>query len=973
MTSRVPRVTLAHRSASGRFRLRCPALRGRPGRIAAVLDALRAHPAVTSASARAGTGSLILQTRPGADPDALAALVARAYQAAPARAPAPAAGLAPARQATPWHSQPAALIVNRSGADPARGLMQQEALRRLARDGANVLPQHESPSQLSIFLEQFKSLPVGMLGGSALVSLATGGVADAVATMSVVMINAVFGYVTEGRAEASIHALIDSSADTVTVRRDGREVALRAADVVRGDIVVAQPGSPVAADARVLSARRLMVDESALTGETEPVQKDPDLILPEDVPIGERATMLFAGTLVTEGHGEALVVATGARTLSAQIAQLSQTATRPRAPVEAELDALGARLAKLSLLACGLFFGIGWMRGIAMAAMLKDALALAVAAVPEGLPVVATTTMSIGLKRMQRRGVLLRQIDTVESLGALQVLCLDKTGTLTQNRFQVSEVMTGLDPAAPPVAAALGRLMEVAALNNDAEPGPDGAEGSSGTERAVLDAALAHGLDVAALRRARPRRQLIERTPGRPFMVTVHGGKGPQVLMKGAPEAVLARCSHVQLDEGRLGLTEARRRQIIAANDRLASRPARVIGFAERSTGDTGEVPSGLTWLGMMAMVDPLRPGARDFIAAMHRAGIRTIMITGDQAATAAAIAAELDLAGGGPLRIVDAPELSGLDPALLGGVARNAHVFARVSAPQKLAIVKALQTDGAVVGMTGDGVNDGPALKAANVGIAMGASGTDLARDVANVVIRDDQLTTLIDAVSQGRAIYRNIRRALEYLVTTNLSEIAVGIAEAAHGPGELETPMELLWINLVSDVLPGLGLALADPDADAMTRPPRDPGEAVIPPRDFQRMAVDSSMIAASSLASHFVGLMRYGPGPETRAMTFLSLSLGQLLYALTCQRSDIRKVRPDRLLENRMLDAALLTSSATAVMPFFVPPLRRLLGIAPIGPGSTAIALLGAVAPAASVLARRGVQIEFETLEGKPCEIS
>jgi Ca2+-transporting ATPase len=581
--------------------------------------------------------------------------------------------------------------------------------------------------------------------------------------------------------------------------------------------------------------------------------------------------------------------------------------------------------------------------------------------------------MSLGLKRMERNGVLVRQIDTVESLGALQILCLDKTGTLTQNRLQVSEVSTGLHPDMPQVAAALRGLFEVAALNNESVATEFGAEGSSGTERAILDAAIAEGLDVAELRRTRPRIRLIERTSDRPYMVTLHGGHGPRTLVKGAPEAVLECCSHIWLENGPVRLTDEDRVKIIAGNDLLASRPARVLGFASGETETEGDQPSGLTWLGLMAMVDPLRPGAKDFVASMHRAGIDTVMITGDQAATAGAIARELDISNGGPIRIVDAPELSAMEPDLLAGLARRTHVFTRVSAPQKLAIVNALQSNGSVVGMTGDGINDGPALKAANVGIAMGASGTALARDVANVVIRDDELTTLIEAVSQGRAVYRNIRRALEYLVTTNLSEIVVGIVEAAHGPGELETPMELLWINLVSDVLPGLGLALADPDPDAMERPPRDPGELVIPPRDFQRMATDSSVIAASSLAAHFVGLSRYGPGPETRSMTFISLALGQLLYALTCQRRDIRKLRPDQLLENRRLDAALLGSSFTAVLPFFVPRLRKILGIAPIGASSTAISLLAAAAPAAIVLARRGVQIEFETLEGKPCETS
>ena len=279
-------------------------------------------------------------------------------------------------------------------------------------------------------------------------------------------------------------------------------------------------------------------------------------------------------------------------------------------------------------------------------------------------------------------------------------------------------------------------------------------------------------------------------------------------------------------------------------------------------------------------MVDPLRPGAKDFIAALHRAGLDTVMITGDQSATAGAIARELDLAKGAQVRIIDAPQIASMPPDLLSGLARQAHVFARVSADQKLAIVQALQRAGRVVAMTGDGVNDAPALKAADIGIAMGASGTVVARDVANVVIRDDELPTLIDAIGQGRAIYRNIRRALEFLVTTNMSEIAVSLVEAIHGPAELETPLELLWINLVTDVFPGLGLALADPDPDVMHVPPRAPGEAIFPPDHVRRMAIDSAVISGASLTSHFIGLSRYGPGPQTRGMTFLSLSLGQLL---------------------------------------------------------------------------------------------
>jgi Ca2+-transporting ATPase len=365
-------------------------------------------------------------------------------------------------------------------------------------------------------------------------------------------------------------------------------------------------------------------------------------------------------------------------------------------------------------------------------------------------------------------------------------------------------------------------------------------------------------------------------------------------------------------------------------------------------------------------MVDPLRPGAKEFIAALHRAGLDTVMITGDQSATAAAIARELDLARGTPVRSIDSPAIADLDPDLLGALARQTHVFARVSADQKLGIVQALQRSERVVAMTGDGVNDAPALKAATIGIALGASGTALARDVANVVIRDDELTTLIDAIAQGRAVHRNIRRALQFLVTTNISEIAVSLVEALHGLNELETPMELLWINLVTDVLPGLGLALADPDPDVMDAPPRPPGEPIFMPEDFRRMALDGAMISASALTAHFVGLARHGPGPQTRGMTFLALALGQLLYTLTCQRSDVRRLSPGKLFENRALDIAILISGGLAVLPFLMPPLGRLLGVARLGPLDTAVGLTAAALPSATVLVRRGIELELHPLE-------
>ena len=965
-------VQIAHRSLHGRVRLRLRSLRGNAARLEQVSAALAAEPEVLSVAARRASGSLVVTVRPGLSDDALISAAEEALVAAmsgknPSKPPQP-----DRTDGTHWHAKSVAEVLSHLEVDPDHGLSEGEANARLLKSGPNRLPLESGPSQAALFAEQFQTLPVALLVTSSVLSLATRSFLDAVATLSVVGMNAVLGYVTEAQAEAAIHKLMSSKTARATALRSGIETDLSSERLVPGDVVSVRAGQQAPADIRLIGDAPLKVDESALTGETLPVAKHGEAVVTAEAPVGERPTMLHSGTIVVEGKGRGVVVSTGGRTVTAAIAGLSASAERPRAPVEVELDQFSGRLVRLTLLACGAFFGIGLMRGVSAAAIFKDALALAVASVPEGLPVVATTTMSLGLRRMERSGILVRQVGAVETLGAVQTLCLDKTGTLTQNRLSVSDVACGTGAINEPETATR-RLIEAAALNNDAEAEDGEATGSSATERALMEFALARGVDVASLRHKAARTAVQERSVERPWMATSHAGRRRPLIVKGAPEAVLAMCSQYLSGGRRQRLAESARARILASNDKMAARPARVIGFAEGPASAGLSAPEGLTWLGLVGMTDPLRPGARDFVAAMHRAGLRTVMITGDQVATASAIARELGLSGEAPLRIVDAPRLGDVNPEVLSGIARQTHVFSRVTAQQKLKIVLALQASGQVVAMTGDGINDGPALKAANVGIAMGASGTDLARDVANVVIRDDELGTLVNSVAQGRAVYRNIRRALSFLITTNLSEILVSLVEAAHGPGELETPMELLWINLASDVLPGLGLALADPDDDVMMRPPRRTGEPIIAPPEFRRMLLDGTTISAAALVSHFGGLARYGPGPKTRSMTFISLSLGQLVYTLFCQRSDVRHIRPGRLLENRTLDSAVLTSAGVAMAPFAIPGLRRALGLGAIGAGATAFALGTAMLPAAAVLARRGVWLQLKEVEGRPCGTS
>jgi len=944
---------IRHAGPAGRLRLGAPALRGRARACRRLEAALGREPALLAAEVRPLTGSVILRFDPAAAREDVLARAAAALEAALADG-ADSGGKAGGASAPDWHALEREAVAERLEVDPERGLDGEAVEARRAVWGPNAAETGDGPGPLALLRKQFENLPVLLLIGSAAISVASGGGLDAAATLSVVAVNAAIGFVTEGQAERAIAAIAGSEDDDVAVLRDGARRTVASRELTPGDLVMVRPGTRAPADLRILEAEDLKADESHLTGEGRPARKrgaPPDA---PEAPPGERATVLHAGASVVQGRGRGLVVATAARTEAGRLRRLSAETARPRSPTETELDALGARLAVGALAACGLFVAAGLMRGRPLPVLLRDALALAVAAAPEGLPMVATTTLSLGLKRMERRGVAIRRLGAVEALGAMQVLCLDKTGTVTLNRMQVTAAAAGTREVALDDAEALEPLLAGAALNSDVtlEEGRP-AEGSR-TERALAEFALSADLDVGEMRRARPRRRTLRRRPDRPWMATLHEGEGPELLLKGSPEAVLERCTRLREDGRTREMTEDDREAALALNDDFAARPARVLAFAEGPAGED-DAPEGLTFTGLLALSDPVRPGAGELVARLRRAGLRTVLITGDQAATAEAVGRELALSGDEPLGIVDMAERGATEPERLADLARTGHVFARVASDRKLAIVQALQADGAVVGMTGDGENDGPALAAADVGIAMGREGTELARDVANVVIRDDDLATLVDAVAQGRAIHRNIRRSLEFLVTTNLSEILVSLVEAVHGPNELETPMELLWINLVTDVLPGLGLALADPDAEVMSRPPRPRGEGVVPPEDWRRMAGDSALIAASALAAHFVGLARHGTGPATRGMTFLALSQGQLLYTLAAQRREARRLRPWALFGNPKLDLALVASSALAALPFFVPPLRRALGVAPLGRGDLVVSFVAAATPLATVLAR------------------
>lgn len=869
----------------------------------------------------------------------------------------------------PWHLLPGDTVTAALNTTPVTGLSSATAQERLRQYGPNVPPEAVPRSGLSLLLEQFTSLPVALLGVAAGVSLFTGGLADALVIAGVVGLNATIGYITESQAEQTIHSLKNLVRPSTLSKRDGDIKTVRAEDIVPGDVLVLSPGSYIVADARLLETQRLSVDESALTGESLPVPKTSARLVDADTPLADRHNMVYAGTLVTGGQGLAVVVATGQYTEMGRIQALVEDAASPDTPLQRQLSELGRQLVWISGAVCGLVFGIGLLQGYGVLEMLKISVSLAVAAVPEGLPMVATTVLALGIRTMRRHNVLIRRLEAVETLGAVQTICLDKTGTLTLNRMTVVSLYAGHQdvqvtqdallangaPIEPLSCVELTRLLHVGALCSEvelvSEAGSYVLHGSP-TENALVHLAILGGVDVGHVRQEHPLLHMQHRAENHNFMSTLHTTPQHRRLLavKGSPDEVLAMCSWF-MQEGRLEpLTMTARHVIEHENTRMAGASLRVLGLAYREW-DHGDEPASphneLVWLGLTGMADPVRRGASEVISNFHQAGIDTVMITGDQSPTAYAIGKDLGLNRNGALETLDSTHLTNIDPTVMTALASRVHVFARVSPAHKLQIVQALQRAGIVVAMTGDGINDGPALKAADIGIAMGHTGTDVAREVADVVLENDELETMVIAISHGRTIYNNIRKSVRFLLATNLSEIMVMFVALSAGLGQPLNAMQLLWINLLSDVAPGLALALEPPEADILQQPPRDPTEPILTSTDLTRIATEGAVLSAGTLGAYGYGMMRYGMGAQANTLAFSSLTLGQLLHALSC-RSQTHSAFDPAQPANPYLTYALVGSLGLQVLAFLVPGLRTLLGLAPLTLLDSAVVAAAGVGP-------------------------
>ncbi len=853
-----------------------------------------------------------------------------------------------------WHNlTPQACLKRLRSSDT--GLSEEEALKRASVYGPNAVPEAPRVSRWRLFARQFVSLPVALLGAVSVVSLITGGVVDALIISGVVVANAVIGYITETSSDEAISALRQLEEPEARVIRSGCERSVPRRDLVPGDIMVLRAGSSVPADGRLLQADHLFVDESSLSGESLPVAKTHRVLPLEQVPLHDRSNMVYRGTVVTGGSGLAVVTATGEETQIGQLQRLLEKTEAPKAPIEHQLAALGNRLVLLCLAVCAVCFGVGMLRGYGLLAMARLSLSLGAAAIPEGLPSAATTTFALVVRRMRRRGVLIRDLTAVESLGAIQVLCVDKTGTLTENRMTVQEIVADgtryavrnnavffngsrIDPLSHDP---LRKILEIACLCNETKVHEDPSSRASRfdgspTEIALVQLAETNGLALRELRRNYPTQRMCLRSESRAYMATYHRSREDDtwVAVKGSPEDVLASCDR-ELNGGTVvRLTSARREDILQENARLSAQGLRVLGFAY-GTGDGADqgASSGWIWCGLVGMADPIKTGALETVQALHRAGVQVVMLTGDQELTATSVAQALRLSAGRPLRIVDASSLhvsTVEDPDLK---VDEVHVFSRVSPSLKLQIVQMLRQSGRVVGMTGDGINDAPALKAADVGVCMGENGTRVAQNVANVVLEKDDLTTLVTALEEGRTIQDNIKKSVHFFLSSNLSEILLVASALSLG---LPTPlnaMQLLWINLISDIFPGIALSMEPPEPDVLSRPPRPAHAPLFSREDFLRMSREAAVMAGGSLLGSLYGLVRGGSPARAATMTFHILSCSQLAHALVC-RHEKRGSSGQSLGANPALLAAISGSFAAQILAGWIPALRRFLRLTPMG---------------------------------------
>jgi len=895
-----------------------------------------------------------------------------------------------------WHHLPAEQTVRGLETDGKKGLTAKEAARRLAAYGPNELQERPRPGFWQMLLAQFNNFVIWILIVASIVSALLGDYIEAAAIMTIVILNAVVGVVQEGKAEEALAALKKMAAPDAHVIRDGRRLIVPARELVPGDLVLLEAGNFIPSDVRLLESANLKIDEASLTGESFPTQKNIHRIPLADAVLGDRLNMAYMGTMSTYGRGRGVVVATGMKTEIGRIAEMIQTYQEEPTPLQTRLDQLGKWLGWGSLIICALVFLVAVVRDTNWAAIsqvgLSDYLAteretivefflvavsLAIAAVPEGLPAIVTVNLALGMREMIKRNALIRRLQAVETLGSASVICSDKTGTLTQNEMTAVQLSVwdvqlrvtgegyqpvgrfhdGERPVGPAEYPDIATLLRGALLCSDAalEPADEGAGrmrmGGDPTEGALVVAAAKANMWRDKSETNYPRVAEVPFDSVRKRMSTIHrrsGGHGYVAFVKGAPDILLDLCTRVLRRGEEVPIDESVRERIVRANREMAQSALRILAVAYRNLDRLPEevtpetIETELVFVGLVGMIDPARPEVAPAMETARQAGIRTVMVTGDYPDTARAIADQIGLLRPGG-RVVTGVELNQMSEQELIDIVEEVDVFARVSPEHKVRIVEALKARDQVVAMTGDGVNDAPALKRANIGVAMGITGTDVSKETADMVLTDDNYASIVSAVEQGRAIYANIRKFVYYLLSCNLAEIAIIFIATLLGYPSPLTPIQLLWLNLLTDGAPALALGAEKGDPDIMDRPPRPMSEPIINREMRLGMIVQTIAITAAVLFAYWLGLKEgetlHGVGSAgaislARTMAFITLSASELFRAYTA-RSEFFSLFGIGIWSNKYMQYAVGASVILLLAVVYLPFLSPIFDTVPISP--------------------------------------
>lgn len=837
-----------------------------------------------------------------------------------------------------WHTEELSQVLKKLKTNENLGLKADEAKSRLETYGENKLKEKKKESLFVKFIKEFNDFMIIALIVAAIISAVVSKLngeadyVDSIIIIAIVIFNAIMGLVQEEKAEKSLEALKKMSAPSAKVIRDGRVQEIDALQVVPGDIVVLEAGNYVPADCRLINSYNLKIEESALTGETIPTNKDSGRILKENTAMGDLCNMAFATTVVVNGHGEAVVVDTGMNTRVGKIAGMIIEDESPDTPIQKKLNEVGKMLAIACIVICVLIFVIGIFKKIPIVEMFMTSVGLAVAAIPEGLPAIVTIMLSIGVTRMAKKNSIIRKLPAVETLGSSSVICSDKTGTLTQNKMTVTEVRN-----CHGIANSEDKkfILELGTMCTDTtEERMDGRLGFTGeaTEVAISNAAMQAGISKSFLYDEMRRINDIPFDSKRKMMTTIHRyGNKYRIITKGAPDVLLKRCTHYY-QNGQIDSIFSKKESIYEQNNQMAEKALRVIAVAYKDVEklpETQDMEQDLTFCGLIGMIDPPREGVKEAVRTCRRAGIKTVMITGDHLQTAKAIAKELGIFKRGDLAI-EGENLERMDQHELEKNIMQYSVFARVSPEHKVRIVKAFQSTGAVVAMTGDGVNDAPALKNADIGIAMGKGGTDVAKNASDMILTDDNFVTIVEAVKQGRNIYDNIKKAIHFLISTNIGEIVTIFFGLILGMKSPLLAIQLLWINLVTDSLPAIALGLEKEEENIMSRLPRNPKKSLFADGLWWKIIIEGTMLGMFTLLAFSIGNRLYSV-EVGRTMAFLTLGILELVHSFNIKSEEsIFKIG---IFENKYLILALILGVLLQVIVVITNPLAEIFSLVPL----------------------------------------